>query len=382
MNVLFFTEICPFPVNGGERIRSYGLIKILSKIGFRIYAVIRNDENVDLSEYSISNVDFIVNDSIESKLSKLLRLSYFVQDERVLKIFNDIIGRKKIDLVFLDYGFVGNYISYFKKKGLPVLLGTHNAQSDLTMQMPISGAFEFIRKIQNIFMQKMHERIFFPKADGVIVVSELDARYHRKFIENKKIYIVPNFLDETIYKNEEEKEDYFVMTANFNAYMNYEGLKWFIENVWNEEVDAVCKVVLVGKGSKEALSSIQKKSKYKNYKGISAIGMVKDILPYICKSKAVLIPLLHGSGTRLKCLEAMALQTSIIGTKKGVEGIESGFINIANTENDFRECICVFERCKYNENMLYEEFEKKYSMKSNMHMMKTITERVAYGKSF
>lgn len=78
----------------------------------------------------------------------------------------------------------------------------------------------------------------------------------------------------------------------------------------------------------------------------------------------------------------MALQTSIIGTKKGVEGIESGFINIANTENDFRECICVFERCKYNENMLYEEFEKKYSMKSNMHMMKTITERVAYGKSF
>ena len=44
--------------------------------------------------------------------------------------------------------------------------------------------------------------------------------------------------------------------------------------------------------------------------------------PYIASAKATVVPLLHGSGTRLKCVESMALKTQIISTDLGAEGIE------------------------------------------------------------
>lgn len=373
MNILFFTEISPFPINGGERIRSYGLLKSLSELGYKITAIIANSDNVDLANYNIKNVEYkeykIPN---KSKFDRITCLHYFKKDKQLVLLFNQIINDRKIDLTFLDYAFIGQYISFFKQKNIPVIYGTHNAQSFLTQQMPTKGLFRKLRKMQNVLMQKIHERIFLKKADQVIVVSNEDKELYSKFINPKKIQIIPNFLDETRYNTDSyEKENYIVMTANFGAFMNFHGLKWFIEEVWNEELDTKLKFLLVGKKSEEALVEINNSKLFKN---IIAIGEVDNINPYISKAKASVIPLLKGSGSRLKCIEAMALKTPIISTSKGVEGIQSNNVIINDSSIDFRKTLLNIDDITISEESLYNEFISSYSIQA----VKPKLEKVIY----
>jgi hypothetical protein len=373
MNILFFTEISPFPINGGERIRSYGLLKSLSELGYKITAIIANSDNVDLANYKIKNVEYkeykIPN---KSKFDRITCLHYFKEDKQLVLLFNQIINDRKIDLAFLDYAFIGQYISFFKQKNIPVIYGTHNAQSFLTQQMPTKGLFRKLRKMQNVLMQKIHERIFFKKADQVIVVSNEDKELHSKFINPKKIQIIPNFLDETRYNADSyEKENYIVMTANFGAFMNFHGLKWFIEEVWNEELDTKLKFLIVGKKSKEALVEIKNSKLFKN---IIAIGEVDNINPYISQAKAAVIPLLEGSGTRLKCIEAMALKTLVISTSKGGEGIQSSNVIINDSSIDFRKTLLNIDDITISEESLYNEFISSYSIQA----VKPKLEKVIY----
>lgn len=181
--------------------------------------------------------------------------------------------------------------------------------------------------------------------------------------------MVPNFLDESKYTRSYPKENYIAMTANFGPYMNVQGLKWLINEIWDAELDKKFVLKLIGKQSKEALASIPAAGKYKN---IVAIGEVDDMIPYICKAKVVLIPLLHGSGTRLKCLEAMALKTPIISTSKGVEGIKSNNIVIANTSADFKKAISNCQEENQMGQKLYEEFMAEYSLKRNIVRVKEL----------
>jgi glycosyltransferase involved in cell wall biosynthesis len=51
-------------------------------------------------------------------------------------------------------------------------------------------------------------------------------------------------------------------------------------------------------------------------------GSVEDARPYIVSASVVVIPLRMGGGTRLKLLEAFALQAPIVSTPLGAEGFE------------------------------------------------------------
>jgi glycosyltransferase involved in cell wall biosynthesis len=79
-----------------------------------------------------------------------------------------------------------------------------------------------------------------------------------------------------------------------------------------------------------------------NTRNIELIGEVNDLKPWYQKSAVSVVPLLTGSGTRLKVLEAMGMGVPVISTKKGAEGIdysEGKNIVIADEENTFAKQI-------------------------------------------
>ena len=55
---------------------------------------------------------------------------------------------------------------------------------------------------------------------------------------------------------------------------------------------------------------------------VEQTGYLDDVRPAVASAWAEVVPLLSGSGTRLKVLEAMALGTPVVSTSKGVEGLE------------------------------------------------------------
>ena len=55
---------------------------------------------------------------------------------------------------------------------------------------------------------------------------------------------------------------------------------------------------------------------------VNFVGPVRSVIPYYMRSSIAIVPLLSGSGTRLKILEAMSMGNPVVSTGIGAEGIE------------------------------------------------------------
>jgi len=362
-NVLFLTSISPFPINGGEKLRSYALLKMLSNIGARVTAIINESRNIP----DIHNIRFI-QFPFKNYLSKIHLINItgiFRRNNTLVKLLDELTSDEKFDIAFIDYYFYGQYIPYFKKKGIKVIYGTHNAEARLYLQRKAKNLKDLFYIVFEYIIQMAHERIFFPKTDTLIAVSKEDVKYYGKFIESGKIIYIPNLLEKSSYTlNAVKKDNYIVMSANFMAFQNYVGLEWFLKEVWNDLLSRKTTLKLFGLGSKKAYHELQPKY---HPESVEAIGEVDDLKPYIAAARASIVPLLNGSGTRLKCLEAMALRTQLISTTKGSEGIEhGGSVLIADTPEDFRNRIIEVIDNKVNTvEDAYRVFEARYSFEPN-----------------
>ncbi len=379
MHILFYTELSPYPINRGERIRSYGLLKALSLTGHSVTAVIGNEEELPLDKYKLDNVKYIPFNFAKKNIQNNWKryFAHFLKNPDITRLFQKIIRQEKPTIAFIDYNFCGEYIPFFKKQGLKVIYGTHNSQASLLLQKPAKTLKNKLSRFREFFMMHWHEKKYFKQADALISVSNMDKKYHQKFTGKARHYVIPNFLDEDLYQTDEiERTDYIVMMANFYAYQNFAGLEWFIDKVWNEKLAEKTSLKIIGFNSKESLEIL--KGKYEIPGVVEAIGAVEDIRPFNLKAKVSIVPLLHGSGSRLKCLESMALKTQLVSTSKGAEGIDhDGSIIIADDPDEFRDKLMLVLQNKLDTTEdAYLKFMETYSMKPNSELLKEVIENL------
>jgi len=361
--ILFLTSISPYPINGGEKLRSYALQKMLSNIGAKVTAIINESHNIP----DLTNIRFITFPFIQSASGVHLIniLGIFRKNAALIKLLDELTTSEKFDIAFIDYYFYGQYIPYFKKRGIRVIYGTHNAEARLYVQRKAANLKDAFYIRFEYLVQAAHERIFFPKADTLIAVSRDDVKFYSKFVKPGKIIFIPNLLEKSSYMlNDVKKENYIIMSANFYAFQNYVGLEWFLREVWNDKLSRKTSLKLYGRGSKKVFDELRSSYHPEN---VEALGEIEDLKPFIANARASIVPLLDGGGTRLKCLEAMALRTQLISTTKGTEGIEhNGSVLIADTPDDFRNKIIEVIDNKINTvEEAYRIYEEKYSFEPN-----------------
>ena len=109
-----------------------------------------------------------------------------------------------------------------------------------------------------------------------------------------------------------------IFCGSMDYFPNQEGLIWFCKEVFplmlkeNPQV----KLLVVGRGDPgDELNNLLKND------SIIFFGMVADVNDYYKKAAVAIVPLLSGSGTRLKLLEAMGCKTAVVSTTAGAEGI-------------------------------------------------------------
>jgi polysaccharide biosynthesis protein PslH len=378
MNLLFITEIAPFPTNGGEKLRCYGLLKLLSGLNLNVHAIVGKSDidcstDHDMDVIKFYPFDFTIIKSA-SRITRYYRL--FSRNKEFITLISSILQQNKIDVAYIDYLYYGQYIDFFRKKNIPVIYGTHNAQAVLINQRPAVSFKNRISKYIDYLVNRFHESHYFRKADALIVVSDNDKEYHADFVSREKIYVIPNFLVETEYRSlSVKKENYVLMTANFYAFQNSFGLEWFIKEVWDAELWNKTRLILLGRGSQETFSKVKEKYDAPN---VTVTGEVSDLKPYISKALVSIVPLLHGSGSRLKCLESMALKTQLLSTSKGAEGIDhDNSIVMADTPGDFKnELLKLIETKSDHTEKAYQAFMNKYSLEPNKRIFEDIIRNI------
>jgi hypothetical protein len=103
--------------------------------------------------------------------------------------------------------------------------------------------------------------------------------------------------------------DTVVMVGNFTYEPNARGAAWFLADVLPRITVAVptVKVVLAGFGSE----------RFEPY----GVGYVPDLDDVHRDAAVAVVPLLHGSGSRIKALDAFAAQVPVVGTTVGLSGL-------------------------------------------------------------
>ncbi len=320
---LYMSHISPYPIWGGEKIRAAGLIQLLSNLG-SVQAIVGNETSEQLPGTETGpNVQFHPFDFL-THMKPVVR--YYLENPALVRHIEQILDKSPIDVAIIDYQFYGKYIRFFQKRGIPVIYGTHNAEAQLTKQEVLHYAGKkALEKWVLYQLQHLHERIYFPQANGFMVVSEQDQDYYAQWIDPQRMIQIPNFIYSALYPDFTKEKNStnarkIAMTANFTVFQNQDGLEWFLRKIWHPfRLFEQFELLLIGRGSKEILDQMNPMSSIPN---VAATGEVDSISDALRDANVAVVPLRYGSGTRLKILEAMWHQIPLVATSLGVEGIQ------------------------------------------------------------
>lgn len=119
---------------------------------------------------------------------------------------------------------------------------------------------------------------------------------------------------------------------------NQQGLEWFIETCWpiihKNNPQLIFRIA--GRNAPEwFVAKIQ-------VAGVEFVGEVANARDFMEENTIMIVPLLAGSGMRIKIIEGLGLGKAIVSTSIGAEGIpaiHNESICIANTKEEFVESI-------------------------------------------
>ncbi len=194
---------------------------------------------------------------------------------------------------------------------------------------------------------KRKELEYCRKADIVLVVSERERLLLKELLPDQLIEVVPNGVDtEAFHRNASLHEipDQIIFTGTMNYYPNTQAVLFFAKNCWPliwEQVPTATWLI-VGKNP-----TLEVQRLATTLPGVTVTGAVPDMLPYLTTSTVAIAPILAGSGTRLKILEALAAKTAIVSTTIGCEGlavVPDKHLLVADTPDAFVHAVVTLMR--------------------------------------
>jgi glycosyltransferase involved in cell wall biosynthesis len=193
---------------------------------------------------------------------------------------------------------------------------------------------------ESLKMKRLESQIF-RQVDLGITVSEVDKEILQRLCPEGKFFVVENGVDTNIFIPDEREieSNTLLWIGGLNQLPNRQGITFFLEEVYPDIKERMpdVKLEIIGGGVTERLRRLANTDE-----SIKLLGYVEDPLPRIQRASVFIVPILSGSGTRLKLLEAMSAGKAIVTTSIGCEGIEGSdgthFI-VADTPKDFGEAI-------------------------------------------
>ena len=223
------------------------------------------------------------------------------------------LGGRRYDIAVVEHFWCAPYAAVLRPHANRLVLDLHNIESVLqaataaTMPWPLSVIF---RRFASAY-EKL-EREWLPHFDDVLVASGADASR----VSADRVAVYPNTIP---YRDVPKvtREHAIVFTGNLEYDPNVSAVRWFAREVWplirREEPALEWRLVGRNAGAIEA--------EVRGLDGARIIGDVADAVVEIARAKVAVVPLLAGSGTRFKILEAWAAATPVVSTKLGAEGL-------------------------------------------------------------
>lgn len=356
MNILMLCNKSPYPPSEGGPMAMNSIVNGLLNAGHKIKILAVNSEKYHITEKNIpksyrekTSIELVDIDlrikPIEAFKNLFTDKSYhverFISDDFRNKLV-EILKKERYDIVQLEMIYMAPYIETIREhsKAL-IVLRAHNVEHLIWDRIAKKTRFLPKRWYINHLVRTLrkYEMEAINKVDGIAAITYRDAAFFRGETAVPVIDI-PYGVDpdefEPHYEVKENPSLYHIGSMNWMP--NEEGIYWFLQNVWDKVAkrEPELNLNLAGRHMPKWLTKLKKKN-------INVLGEVPDAKEFIKNNDIAIVPLLSGSGIRIKIIESMAMGRTVITTMVGAEGIQySEYENIiiADSPAKMVEVIC------------------------------------------
>lgn len=357
MNILFLTQIVPYPPDSGPKVKTWHVLRYLKERGHRVTlgTFVRPDEmaHLDALREVCAEVNAIpIRRSRFSDLFYLLKSNLrgrpFLIERDDLPGMRQLVNRKlhsgKIDVVHADQltmtqfalpgrsGFSNNVPAKGNANKIARIFDAHNAVWMIVERMR-ENAPAILKPFAAMEARrvKRYEGIIVREFEHTLAVSESDRHALLQALssvnsiskDGSSIKVIPIAVDTNqLQPVKRSPGSMNIVTLGTLHYPpNADGIRWFTTEVFQKIRQANPKAELTIIGKNPPADFIELESQYPGV--IEVTGYVDDLTPYLERAALMVVPVRAGGGMRVRILEAFARGMPVVTTTIGLEGIEA-----------------------------------------------------------
>lgn len=316
--LVFMTSRFPFPLDKGDKLRAYHLIKHLSA-NFRIHLISLTDEDVpesnqdELDKYTESRHIFRLG---RSGIVFRLLLNLFHKRPFQLAYFTNYFVKKNIENLL--HKIQPDHIFCQLLRSAEYVKNYHHCHKTLDYMDALSKGMDrrinkstwWSRWIVKIEAQRLrdYERRIYNYFEYHTMISQQDTLYIAH-PDQSKISVIPNGIDGNYFQNQgaSTAEYDLVFVGNLSYVPNVDALEWLGKNILSKHPEWT--LLVAG-----AIPNKKVLDLHHHYPNITVEGWQDDIRNAYNRGKIFIAPMQIGTGLQNKLLEAMAMEKPCVTT--------------------------------------------------------------------
>ncbi|MFZ5759499.1 MAG: TIGR03087 family PEP-CTERM/XrtA system glycosyltransferase [Thermodesulfobacteriota bacterium] len=360
-NLLFISHRVPYPPNKGDKIRSFNILKHLSK-KYNIYLACMIDDKRDITASQnlhtfISGFYFdIINPfwkkifSITAFLRSLPISVYYFYSNSVQQSIDSLLEKQHMDVIFCYSSPTAEYIfsskHYSKLQQSLWIMDFIDLDSYKWLQYSKASSFPMsvIYRLEAKFLRRYEKRVS-KEFQHIFITTEAEkALFLQQVSLEANITPLQNGVDFHYFSPNhqtsiEKNEVYSLIFAGVMDYFpNIDGVKWFAEDIFPLILKKIPSVTfyIVGSNPTEDVKQLGQRPK------ITVTGFVDDVRDYYSIADVCIVPLRIARGIQNKVLEGMAMSKPTVCTPQALVGIEKTSKNelfVAESEKSFADSV-------------------------------------------
>lgn len=355
MNFLILANKIPYPANDGGNIATMNMATGISEqqhqVSILSMQTIKHPFNIENLPESLKEKIKFYSVKVDASITFIAALKNllfsglpynaqrFISDDFRNELIR-LLSENKYDIIQLEGIYLAPYIDTIRKySDAKISMRTHNVEHEIWQRMALIEK-SFFKKIyfNNLWRRiKKFEISYLNKYDFLVPITDRDGKLLNDLGNRMPSYTVQTGVlsQQDLFTSAEYRSGGIFHIGALDWAPNQEGLMWFLKEVWPKVLNQFPeqKFFVAGRNSPDWFV------KYlRSQKNLVFLGEIEDAVGFIRSKSVMVVPLLSGSGMRIKIIEGMSLGKAIITTSIGIEGISAvngKHILTANTPAEF-----------------------------------------------